>query len=882
MSAAIDRGRPFELDDSWRPAKYELRQNEHTHLFSSPDYTLPLLEVENNDDRLISTTELELGGIDVVRRSPSLSKVTPSLPSGDGGHRIRDAENPQPRGSLPDIWNVDPELAPGPHPFTVHSWEAFQENSVARVERPIYLSEANAGAIDAAFSRLTHCHGVLPRDTSLRALSNLALGRSSVLFHWRAEKMEFEQSLEQVPISGMSVACSSSLVSWMMQYGTKLRTLQDWIDSQNAGDCTLASVTALKKAAARMLQALEATVALSVSGLASLLQLQDILHRPFELLVCIETMRAAVTNCFTEEQATSALSLCVQSSADSGSELTGAMRELLALACAPWLDSLAINLGLSASTDWECSDSTLCLAAALDQEGELSSTNDGSGTKSSDLLLSKEDHELVKETRASLKLLRKYLPDHMILQPIDGSPATRVSSRAGGPQNAETSSVNPWAIAQQDRLTEMSAQMLLAPLAPAAATNDDLHAATLHFLQSDWLARKPANDIDLLPVLHINPFDKIRPQIEAQSRHLNQLFIRHLFQICDLRKHLELQHMFHLFGDGEFVRRLSTALFSLETQSAHRTGGKVPTGQPIGLQLGAEGMERWPPASSELRLTLNGLLNESYHRNIAYDDTLESSRADILRGFSFSIRELDDKDIERVMDSSSIYALDFLKLEYAVPAPLDVVLTPASMEKYDGIFRFVLRILRVLDATTRLQSSTLAEQPGFHLGARRITLQLHRFMTSLTACFFDIAIEVPWKQLRGAISSIERGLSRPESGHGLIGIVTLRGLHDECLERIRSRLFLKHKQEKLRNALESLLVAVLAGAGALHAKNKTLVTETSLIAAFETAVKAFLNLLQNMVDGPQKHRTGRPNDDEMEMVTILLAQLNFNRFYDER
>ncbi|KXL41471.1 hypothetical protein M433DRAFT_32297, partial [Acidomyces richmondensis BFW] len=722
----------------------------------------------------------------------------------------------------------------------LYSWEAFQGDGVPQVKHPEYLSEAKVGTVDAAFSRINQCQGVLPSNTALRALSNLALGRSSVFFHWRAEKMKFEQSVEQVALSGMSLECSNSLISWMIQYSTKLRVLQLWIDTQDSGDRVLASVTALKRAAARTLQAIEATVSASVPDVTSLLQLQHVLGRPFDLISCIEKMRASIENCATEEQAISAMSLCVQSSADSGSELTGAMRDLLALACAPWLEALANGLGISTSTNRDCSHLSLCLAAELDQEGDLSAIDDEYRMSNSGPLLSKEDLELVKEIRANLKLLRKYLPDHKILLSGDGSPNTRGNRNPVATQSAEPFSFNPWAIQNQEELAHLSFQCMSEPPAAQPLVHEDSFAATLHFLQSDTLASKSAYQFEILPALRINPFDKIRLQIEAQSRHLNQLFIRHLFQNCNLGKHLELQYMFHLFGNGEFVVRLSTALFSLETQTAQRTRGKLPTSQPLGLQLGAEGIKRWPPASSELRLTLNGLLNESYHHTNTCYNRSGSSRVDIPGGLSFSIRELEDNDIERVMDASSIYALDFLRLQYKTPAPLDVVLTPPSMKKYDEVFRFMLRIIRILDATTRLQSRTLAEDGKIHLATRRFAVQLHCFMTSLTSCLFDIAIKVPWKKLKCAVTDIESCLARPESSNGLISITALRDLHEECLDRIRSRLFLKQKQEKLRKALESLLITVLDAAGALQLKDKAQATVVSLIATFETAIKTFL------------------------------------------
>ncbi|KAF2771869.1 hypothetical protein EJ03DRAFT_242322, partial [Teratosphaeria nubilosa] len=277
-----------------------------------------------------------------------------------------------------------------------------------------------------------------------------------------------------------------------------------------------------------------------------------------------------------------------------------------------------------------------------------------------------------------------------------------------------------------------------------------------------------------------------------------------------LKKHLELQRSFHLFGNGNFVMRLSTALFSPNTQTARRTRGVIPTGEALGLRLSTRDGQPWPPASSELRLTLNQVLADSDH-------DLEPRRpgmpAELPGVLSFSIRELSDEEIDRVMDVSSIYALDFLRLQYTARAPLDTIITPASLKRYDDIFRFLLKLLRVLDVTTRLRREHLTNETPVSSKVRRFALAAHHFTSNLFSTLMEIGIGTPWRNFQRGIEEVELSVNTRHhsrlAGALEAGVASLRQMHEVCLEGIRSHLFLKRKQAKVRNALHGVLAAVL-------------------------------------------------------------------------
>ena len=106
--------------------------------------------------------------------------------------------------------------------------------------------------------------------------------------------------------------------------------------------------------------------------------------------------------------------------------------------------------------------------------------------------------------------------------------------------------------------------------------------------------------ISLIPLLSFNPI------IAAQGRIVNGTCMRMFFNSHKLRDHLSLQRSFHLLGNGVFSSRLSHALFDPELESAERHRGVARSGGIMGLRLG--GRDTWPPASSELRLALMGVL----------------------------------------------------------------------------------------------------------------------------------------------------------------------------------------------------------------------------------------------------------------------------------
>ncbi|RMZ83932.1 hypothetical protein DV737_g1492, partial [Chaetothyriales sp. CBS 132003] len=283
----------------------------------------------------------------------------------------------------------------------------------------------------------------------------------------------------------------------------------------------------------------------------------------------------------------------------------------------------------------------------------------------------------------------------------------------------------------------------------------------------------------------------LSPFIFAQHRLLSNSVLSALFSTHRFSSHLHLLRQIHLFGDGIFTARLSMALFGDdELQGSGEGGDRSTAGPSITTGLRLQTRDSWPPASSELRLVLMGILS----------DSVRSAARGIVRELedttSFAIRDLSDDELDACRDINSIHALDFLKLQYKAPNPLlEAVVTADSLGKYDGIFKHLLRVLR---------------------------LKSH-FMTSLADYCANVAIGLPWARLQQAVRSIESrlgkadhdGTARQLGGGGGQGLAFLRHVHARTLNEMLGALLLRKQSEAAAEAeamrtLETLFNLVLA------------------------------------------------------------------------
>jgi len=277
---------------------------------------------------------------------------------------------------------------------------------------------------------------------------------------------------------------------------------------------------------------------------------------------------------------------------------------------------------------------------------------------------------------------------------------------------------------------------------------------------------------------------------------------------------LALQKSFQLLGNGIFSSKLSHALFDPELESAERHRGLVRSGGIMGLRLG--GRDNWPPASFELRLALMGVLTESY---VSTDPSYEPHAAGYLEtalpgDLSFALRDMSEEEIEKCLNADAIEALDFLRLSYKPPEPLDAVITPIILFKYDQVFKLLLRVLRMLYVVSALFRGATDRTPdwqGNNSVAERFRVEAHHFVTSVSGYFFDTGIETTWRIFERKLDQVEARINGDDDitlGQNE-GLDMLRDYHERVVDRIMFALLLRKRQQPIMQLLQEIFGLIL-------------------------------------------------------------------------
>lgn len=902
MADYLDRGLPFQVDDLWRPPSNQNTYDEAT-VFESIITDLPPLALPKEFQTLEHNFDI-----------PELDAAPDQFPAPESEEK---AAEPSEVPELPelgeeaspflDIWDLEKELTEQNESPKLCTWEAFERKDVPDSERVALLSESGPAAFDAVVSSLEPRNdiGVLPQDYTLRALCNLALGRSSSLFQWNASKAEFEQTLEGASISGLSRTCGESAVEDLITVGNLMSKLRTFAGQSFALRACPAFV-ALQSSASCVLDAVEESISKHLRSVRSIIQLKGLIGRPRRLLLVLDSLVTAARHRRSNEAVISAAFDVVSLHSQTTHELDSILHLLLAKISAPWFQVLANDMGFRRPDD------------ALLGPSESDDQDQTKWEKISSFA-EPEDCELIRETASAARLLRETSSDHYLLADGDGTmfaaftdptlskesafaisnqyemslmsirpqPNTSKLDRFR-PVDTNPTSADVWKDEASMQIYLDGLDVLMSESSPLGLNGgqDDLHMHTRDFcsLTSD----QSHDDASFLTEGSVAPLERVRPLLQTQHRLINGVVLRQLLRDHSLKHHLQLQYSFQLFGSGYFVDRLSTALFRSDVQTAERRRDQKVTAETMGLRLGASHEERWPPASSELQLALTGILNEAYAKNHT-PDARDIAQSDSLPGsLSFAIRELPEAEIDRVLDPNSIYALDFLRLQYTPSPPLDAILTNEALKAYDDIFRFLLRLLRVIHVTTNLPRKQTGQREGtLDEATFSFAVKAQSFVSILLSHAMDIGIAAPWQGLIKTVADLETTLQAEDAEEAIgtrvaMGIEGLHQLHSSCLDQMRSRLFLKRKQERLRDGLESVLVAMLNASFALQARDEAALPPfQSSYADFSKAVAAFLKLLEEQANKPPKSIAAADTEDA-EMLRLLLARLDWNGFYSNK
>ncbi|KAK4994396.1 hypothetical protein LTR66_005565 [Elasticomyces elasticus] len=812
------------------------------------------------------------------------------------------------------------------------TWETFQDEAHGE-PCSAFVSEAGPKSFDISLRSASvarcgnHIHGRIARaDVLFRSLLDLGCGRQSVLFFWDEGK-GFVQLDQDVRAAGLSLEASQSLIAEMLHTGTMMRRLRTFSDNTYLTETTSPAHIALAKSVAVVLDVLEAHVRMSTASTRSLLQLQNLFSRPKEVLLSIEAIVAAVEDAMSNEQVSSAVLEQVQISQSDRSWLHPVLSAVFARASKPWMDGICRWIGLLpgpgtvgrrlkssygyAPPDLEGSGANLSLMASATPSDYLQQLPE---------FVSEADGAVIIEIGRSLRLIEEQCPDHPIVIPqvwnveavelsaddtlaniqriiekteLYTAQLTRAikdyscSKRRPSPDHARKTKGSSsredlaWACndAQQLNFLHTGARFLRSP--EALGLPDELYNLTLCAVQSLTASESGIVDDARSLHLHLDPIGMIKPLLSSQARLVNAVSLRLLLRSNHLRKHLDLQHSFQLIGNGTFLSRLRTALFDPDIETAERQSGVLCSSGTLGLRLGAPARRSWPPASSELRLSLMGILSDSYH---SPKDPSIVNMSTLPGDLSFAIRSLPDEEIEKISNPQSLAALDFLRLQYNAPTPVNAVITPVALQKYDNIFQCLLRLIRVHYVTTQMYMQGVLDRAGAKPGQPRMlrlgaVQEMHVFVSVLMSYCFDLGVAAPWRKFMASLDRLHTELALEDADDQLgtrvvLGLDGLRLLHENTLDDIRGRLLLRRRDLHLREAIDAVLTEVLEFYYSPYAgSNKAPI----LHGKFRKKLSTLCTLLHGSAR-KQGSKSAGINMEDREALNILSGQLNMDRF----
>ena len=803
-----------------------------------------------------------------------------SLPTPNSSVDVpEDLNEPEHDGAVDDIWfSLEDEPV---ETANFQSWDSFNEKAYAAPFTP-YITEAGPQVFDAAVSAQEDQlrtgninHAVVDTTEYTASVLALGLGRSSVLFAWDEDKKSFKPTLPRMRISGYTGDTLDGLLFIFQECGNITKSLQDFVESTYARYKSPGQI-ALADAVSTLLTTIQARLHASASPRNSLLQLQNLFQPVHSLLTCF---RRIVTNIATTRNDEAMLSTVfeeIQMLEHRTDSLKSILLEILSRVSIPWLEfsgewlGLQREAGLPLTKDGQGKSFVKVQNRKwIDDQGlEIQQADYELDYDKIPSFMTPEDARAMFEVGRSLRFLRIHHTDHPLsradIVASAGPPPlawkfswqgiAQVEARAvqyekdliAAIQEFSQDGLRPTIRKAADGLDqadfeldlfgkpeeEMEAQVLASIDKFDMALDDRPGHDRLSDMLDAYLASDSkfydAYDSLFEPPISLTPLLSFNPVVSAQARLVNRTCMRMLFNSHNLREHLSVQRNFQLLGNGLFSSRLSHAIFDPEMESAERHKGVARSGGTMGLRLG--GRDTWPPASSELRLALMGVLSESYVPSWQGDKSQNGnhfgSQSSLPGDLSFAVRDMSAEEIERCMNSDSIEALDFLRLSYKPPAPLDAVITPMILFKYDQLFKLLLRVIRMLyvvSALFRDAPDRNSAWEGIDLIAQRFRIEARHFVSSLSEYFFGTGVEATWRIFEHKLDQVEERINSDSDDTAFgqnDGLDKLRDYHERMLDRVMFALLLRKRQQPVMKLLEEIFTLILQFAK--HSREKAL------------------------------------------------------------
>lgn len=854
-----------------------------------------------------------------------------------------------------DLWiGLDKVVGKPPEHRT---WEAFASMSSTTTQAHL-VSEAGPAVYDAllcwSIDPLQLKNADVPTVESGAYFSSLlasALGQESIFFHRDDKRQTFTSALPTFRISGYSRDILQGLEKQCLSCGTMILHLHSFVQSTYVKRTTRCGI-ALASALDQILKVVQQHVAVNRRQHRSLLQLQSTIKGLLDILEPFQKLTLKLRRGYTDEDVLSIVFHQAYSIDYGEEQLREIMREVLRRVSQPWIEFLEEWIGTRREEGIPFTKSNEGDRRGFVKVEAQTYTDDfGQEIEEVDFRLDEDKMPLfmpddiaksIFETGKNLRFIRTCHPEHPLAKPD-------LLSRVQPPKAGW---LYDWDAIQQleDRVATYRRDLLAAiqktrdeaQSLPGGDKNHSLFSKDVHQLEffgveeqqieqrilasidhlnqpltddtaEDALGRivrqrlsgayqSLASDLDFAPHWSLLPVLSFGGIASAQSQIINQESLRLLFSNHGLRSHLRMHREFHLFGNGMFSSRLSHALFDPDLETAERQAGVARQGGVMGLRLGGRG--NWPPASSELRLALMGVLADSFGAGEGLPKQkltgISRDSSELPGDMSFAVRDLSQEEIDKCMDPDCLEALDFLRLSYKAPEALAPIITPVILMQYDRIFKLLLKILRMVYVVDQLfldvnGRSSRWKDPGDV--SYRFTREAHHFVHGVASYFLNTGVAIPWQAFENRLDKIESYLNSSDATKAPDKVESpdrLREFHSQVLDRIMLTLFLRKRQQPVLKLLEEIFSLVLHYAK--HSRMEAIGKARSdtkgqeagrLYKTFKKKIQIFVTVCRGLTEkGPSSSRTF---DDELglkqdgigddNMVAQLLMKLDMCDYY---
>ncbi|KAJ4390028.1 hypothetical protein N0V93_007501 [Gnomoniopsis smithogilvyi] len=843
-----------------------------------------------------------------------------------------------------DLW-MNHDVAPVDSP-QFKTWDGF-ELSQSNLRLRSFITEAGASAYDAFLASKGDQIGLQPSKSCpileprgfVACLLALSLGRESILFAWTPGKKVFVATLELVKIPGYSAGSLLGITRLCSWCGEAYRRLQAFVDKTYTTNATPSRV-ALANALDRLLLVVQDELGARGIQTRSVLQLQSLVRPVYALLSYLQRLISKIKRSTTDSALLSLVYTEAQSAELSEPFLRNTMGELLRMVSKPWTDLVEEWVGLKKEEGIPITkdgpgkgfvrvDDSMWVD---DQGFELAEPDYFLDMDNMPTFVPDELAQAIFETGRNLRFIKSYHPQNPLSShsaiaaakapslewEYDWESITRVEQKALDFHRAVSETLRKSrAMAKDahqhvpDKLT-LDNKTVLQFFGKDVASLEESVLASMALLDQPVQKPEPWDKISKIvrnqlfkirdgsvtvgtefsPHWSLIPLVSFGPLIYAQARLVNRECLRLLFLEHNLREHLRLQRAFQLLGNGVFSSHLTNALFNPDMDATERQAGIGRSGGNMGLRLASR--DNWPPASSELRLALMGVLQDSYVTGWKKTTSSTTEPTELPGDLSFAIRDLTPEEVEACMDPDSLEALDFLRMSYKPPSPLFPIMTPAILVKYDKIFKLLLRVLRmlfVIDQLFRDVSSAVSHWANVDNASLRFRIEAHHFVSNVARYFFDTGIEKPWHDFEVWLDKIEKNLAEKSDATVHSSTVSpdrLGERHERALDEIMTALLLKKRQQPILKLLEEIFALILrfAKKARLRAEGIEVPDQETkdLYKPFREKVEVFVTVCRGMTEkaGYGQKRDGAGGRAAENPIVMLLLMLDMSNYFAKR